>query len=90
MSDIVINNDHCALILSKEEAMLVFALVGRMTYIAVGEAVGIYNSLLDSGFISRKESDAWWDKHVLKARIDLNFKAGAHLPPGSFVLTKKS
>lgn len=88
MSDIVINNDHCALILSKEEAILVLALVGRMTYVTVGEAVNIYATICDSGFVSREESDAWWDKHVLKARIDLNFKGGDILPSGSLVITR--
>jgi len=89
MSDIIINGDHCALILSKEEAMLIFALVGKMTYISVGGAASIYDTLLDSEFISRDEFYAWWDKHELRARIDLECKAGAPTPPGSFVLVKK-
>lgn len=90
MSDIVINNDHCALILSKEEAMLIFSLVGRMTYISVDGSLGIYGTICDSGFISRDEYDAWWGKHVLKARIDLEYKAGSSLPSGAVVLVKKS
>lgn len=89
MSDIVINNDHCALILSKEEAVLVFALVGKMTNVYISAASNIYNTIRDSGFVSRDEFYAWWDKHALIAMVNLNCKVGETIQQYAVILGKK-
>lgn len=89
MSDIIIDGDNCALILSKEEAMLIFALVGKLPSSAVAGSGSIFSTILDSGFISMDEYNAWWRKHALKARIDLEYKAEQSLPEYSVMLVKK-
>lgn len=76
MSDIVINNDHCALILNKEEAMLIYALVGRLPCSSVGGAGNIFNTIRYSEFITRDEYRAWWDNHAIKVRKDLKCSGG--------------
>lgn len=89
MSDIIIDGDNCALIISKEEAMLIFALVGKLPSSAVAGSGSIFSTILDSGFVSKEEYHKWWRNHTLMARCDLKIKAGDSLPDGSVMLMKK-
>jgi len=89
MSDIIIDGDNCAIILSKEEAMLIFALVGRLPSSDVAGSGSIFSTILESGFISMDEYHAWWRKHALKARIDLECGAEQILPGHSIMLVVK-
>lgn len=89
MSDIIIDGDHCALILSKEEALVIYALVGKLPSSAVAGSGSIFSTILDSGFISMDEYSAWWGKHAFKARMDLKRRAGQILPDHSVMLVKK-
>jgi len=68
MSDIIISGDNCALILNKEEALLIFALVGKLPCDAVSGAEDIFNTIDDSGFVSSAEYNEWWNNHEIKKR----------------------
>lgn len=89
MSDIIINGDHCALILSKEEALVIYALVGRLLSGSVDGSNSIYNTIINSGFISREEYHVWWGKHAIKAMKGLKCDAGDLLKTDSVLIVKK-
>lgn len=89
MSEILIHDNYCALILSKEEALVVYALVGKLPAGTVKEAARIFSTFHHSDFISWDEYVAWWDNHVIEARRNIECKAGERLPDSSILLVNK-
>lgn len=89
MSEILIHDNHCALILSKEEALVIYALVGKLPCGDVKEAARIFNTFHRSDFISWGEYVSWWDNHVIEARRDIECKAGGRLPDSSILIVNK-
>ena len=88
MSDIIIHDNHCALILNKEEATIICALVGRLLSGSVDGSHNILNNIIYSEFISREEYHAWWGKHAIMAAKDLKCDSGDLLTTDSFLIVK--